>query len=68
MYVCICRGVTEREIRSCVDEGARSLRDLRECLGVSSECGRCARDARAILREATGDVPQSPLMNSPLAA
>ena len=58
MYVCVCNAVTERDIQNCVEEGARSMRDLRLCLGVSSQCGKCARHARAMLKESkNGDAP-----------
>ena len=49
MYVCICSAVTDREIRQAAEGGARNVRDLRDCLGVASGCGRCAAQARDIL-------------------
>ena len=52
MYICICNGVTEREIRRCIDQGARSLADLQRELGVAAGCGQCATSARCLLREA----------------
>ena len=52
MYVCLCNGVTDRQIRSCVAEGACSMKDLRECLGVGTRCGRCAPFAKSLLKEA----------------
>lgn len=52
MYICVCNGVTERQISAAVTEGASTLRDLRKYLGVASECGRCARSARECLRAA----------------
>lgn len=51
MYVCICRAVTDREIREAAIDGARSVRDLRNRLGVASGCGRCAAEACAILTD-----------------
>ena len=51
MYVCICKAVTDRQIRQAVELGARSLGDLKESLGVATGCGKCASYARAILRE-----------------
>jgi bacterioferritin-associated ferredoxin len=51
MYVCICNGITEREIRSCIEDGATSLRDLRKRLCIGTQCGKCVRDVRSILRE-----------------
>ena len=52
MYVCICKGITDNHIREAVDSGCDSLRDLRRELGVGSQCGKCARHARQVMREA----------------
>jgi bacterioferritin-associated ferredoxin len=52
MYVCICRQVTDRDIREAVFQGACRMRDLRELLGVSTQCGKCAGCAHAVLKEA----------------
>lgn len=52
MYVCICRQVTDRDIRQAVAQGASRMRDLREQLGVSAQCGKCAGCAREVLEEA----------------
>ncbi|MDR2032299.1 MAG: (2Fe-2S)-binding protein [Azoarcus sp.] len=51
MYVCICQGVTERQIHEAARNGAACLRDLRRQLGVTDGCGRCAVCAHACLSE-----------------
>ena len=51
MYVCVCRAVTDREIRASIEGGARNMRDLRRELGVCSECGKCGPCARQMLAE-----------------
>jgi bacterioferritin-associated ferredoxin len=51
MYVCICRAVTEREIRDAVELGADSMHALRDQLGVAAECGKCEPEIRRILKE-----------------
>jgi bacterioferritin-associated ferredoxin len=51
MYVCICNAVTDREIRQCVALGAQTFEQVRECLGVSTCCGRCEPVARQIVVE-----------------
>lgn len=51
MYVCLCHGVTDREIREAADSGVNSMRQLSKELGVGTQCGRCACTARQILRE-----------------
>lgn len=42
MYVCICKAVTAARIQGAVEDGARSLDELRERLGVATGCGGCA--------------------------
>lgn len=51
MYVCICQGVTDRQIREAVGEGCGSMRQLRQQLGVAATCGRCATYAKQMLDE-----------------
>ncbi len=51
MYVCLCFGVTDRDIRKAADNGVSSMRQLGKELGVGRQCGRCACMARDILRE-----------------
>ncbi|HEY7675006.1 MAG TPA: (2Fe-2S)-binding protein [Burkholderiales bacterium] len=55
MYVCICKGVTDRDIRETVSRGARNLKDLRRELGVASDCGKCASCAQEVLCEARSE-------------
>jgi bacterioferritin-associated ferredoxin len=52
MYVCVCNGVNERDIRNAVEAGARDLGDLQRELGVASGCGQCEPHAQCLLREA----------------
>ena len=59
MYVCVCKAVTESQVRQAVRDGARSLKDLRRELGVTSECGQCAVCARQCLKEMCGHVAHS---------
>lgn len=51
MYVCICRQVTDNQIRDLCKQGASDLTDVREKLGVASECGKCGKLARSIVKE-----------------
>ena len=52
MYVCICKSVTDRQIRRAAAKGVDNLYELREELGVASGCGTCADLAEAILDDA----------------
>ncbi|MFN3579951.1 MAG: bacterioferritin-associated ferredoxin [Pseudomonas sp.] len=51
MYVCLCKGVSDKQIRNAVAEGACSMRDLRNTLDVANQCGKCARDCKSLLNE-----------------
>ena len=52
MYICICKSVTDSQIRRCVREtGVRNLRGLRRELGACDQCGKCAAEARQIIAQ-----------------
>lgn len=51
MYVCVCKGITDSQIREAVADGATSLRGVRSRLGVASQCGNCARCAKDVIDE-----------------
>lgn len=55
MYVCICKAVTDREIRCAVAEGARTVRALRKQLGCTGQCGKCKPQVREIRDEVLAD-------------
>lgn len=57
MYVCLCNAVTENQIREAICEGKCSLRQLRACLGVAGNCGKCAPMARQVLNDTLRDLP-----------
>lgn len=52
MYICLCKGVTDRDIRQAVKQGAVRMRDLKNNLGVTGQCGVCACHAKVILDKA----------------
>jgi bacterioferritin-associated ferredoxin len=54
MYVCICKSVTDKQIRRAAANGVDNLYELREKLGVAAGCGKCASMARDVLAEANG--------------
>jgi bacterioferritin-associated ferredoxin len=58
MYVCLCHNVTDTDIRHLVrTEGVCSMRELREHLGVATQCGKCARCAKDVLRDTLSAMP-----------
>ena len=51
MYVCICQGITDAQIRAAAAAGATTLDAVRHTLGVASQCGQCGSLASEILTE-----------------
>ncbi len=49
MYVCVCKAVTDKTIKQKVAEGLCSMRELKQCLGVGSQCGKCTSSAQDLL-------------------
>lgn len=65
MYVCLCRGLTERDVREAALAGATTGPVLIARLGLDDPrcCGRCARgiDRYVALAEATVAAQEAPL-------
>ena len=49
MYVCICNGVTDHQIREAVANGCRSVAELTMRTGAGANCGTCLETAAAML-------------------
>lgn len=56
MYVCLCRGITDQDIKDAVSNGAESYRVVRDLLDLGTCCGRCAPEARAIISDELSDI------------
>ncbi|MFG3695849.1 bacterioferritin-associated ferredoxin [Stutzerimonas stutzeri] len=56
MYVCLCQGVTDGQIREAIYEGCCSYREVREATGVATQCGKCACVAKQVVRETLSSV------------
>jgi bacterioferritin-associated ferredoxin len=52
MYVCLCKGLTDSDIRDAVASGTTSFKELRLSTGVSSGCGTCAGMAKTVFENA----------------
>lgn len=51
MYVCICNGVTEHDIRQAVAGGCASMAELTMRTGCGACCGTCVDTACALLED-----------------
>lgn len=52
MYVCLCKGITDTQIRTAVADGMTNYQEVRRSLGLSSQCGKCALHAREVFNGA----------------
>jgi bacterioferritin-associated ferredoxin len=64
MYICICQKITCGQIRAAASAGVSSVRDLKQQLGVASQCGKCAGCARGVLDEALDGKSQKDALQS----
>lgn len=56
MYVCICRNVTERQVREAVvQHGVCNLRTLRKRMDACSQCGKCAPDVKNLIQDTVAE-------------
>lgn len=56
MYVCLCQGVTDGQIREAIYEGCCSYKEVRDATGVATQCGKCACVAKQVVRETLSNV------------
>lgn len=49
MYVCLCKGITDKELRTVVQQGATSFRKVAQETGCATQCGSCACMAKEII-------------------
>ena len=52
MLVCHCRGITDRQIRRLVKDGACSTRDVARATGAGLRCGGCRTNVKRVVDEA----------------
>jgi bacterioferritin-associated ferredoxin len=58
MYVCVCKAVTDTEIRKAIDDGAVTLGDVRRaCRGAGGDCGACRGHIEAMIDERRVSLP-----------
>ncbi|WP_422880191.1 (2Fe-2S)-binding protein [Methylomarinovum caldicuralii] len=48
MYVCLCHGVTDRDIRQSVHQGATTMSKLCKRVGCGTQCGKCVAHVRQV--------------------
>ena len=75
MYVCLCRGVTERTVARALADGAHTVEELAARTGAGTRCGTCRSmltQMAAAARDGTerciggGDCASCPSREAPL--
>ncbi len=51
MYVCICNGYRDRDLREAVLRGAQSVEEAYRMLGAPPCCGTCVPEAQDLIDE-----------------
>ena len=51
MYVCVCNAVTEDQVRDAIDDGAHSVKELRDELMVAGCCGSCLDTVKSCIKQ-----------------
>lgn len=59
MYVCLCKGITDRQIQDEICKGACTMRELYKRLGIASTCGKCGEQTRQLLIQSLSQNPPS---------
>lgn len=64
MYICLCHGFTDKQVKGAIAQGRRSMAEIYACLGGKPRCGRCVAEVRDIVAgtgraESTGAVPRA---------
>lgn len=62
MYVCVCNGVTDRDIRDAAQAGCSSVTELTMQTGAGAGCGSCLDMAEALLLESSANHVPLPVL------
>ncbi len=56
MYVCLCHGISDKKLQKlAIEDGVSSMREIRQCTSLGSQCGKCVKQAKQILSETQMD-------------
>lgn len=49
VYICLCHGFTDKQVKRAVADGRRSMSEIYASLGGKPRCGKCVSEVRAIV-------------------
>lgn len=50
MYVCLCKDITDHQLRESIREGAGDFSQVRRRCKVGAKCGKCMQEAKLIVQ------------------
>jgi len=51
MVVCLCQGVSDKRVRACIADGARTRQQVTDACGAGDGCGSCHRTIKTMIVE-----------------
>jgi bacterioferritin-associated ferredoxin len=51
MYICVCKAVTDGQIRTAINNGVCTHHQLVHCFGVGNDCGKCDKEVKELLEQ-----------------
>ena len=52
MYVCVCRAVTDKQVKAAIEAGARTVGDVTKVCCAGDDCGACHHVIEGMIEEA----------------
>ena len=62
MYVCVCRAVTEEDVKAAIDAGADTVQAVTRACCAGDDCGTCHGAIEALIQKRRADVRVLPLV------
>ncbi len=60
MYICLCNGITDGDIRRVAASGTPSISQVYRALDCAPKCGKCVPVVRQLLDDGPGPAPTAP--------
>jgi bacterioferritin-associated ferredoxin len=51
MYICVCKAVTDGQIRTAFHNGICTHRQIIHCFGTGKDCGKCNKEIKELLEQ-----------------
>jgi bacterioferritin-associated ferredoxin len=61
MYVCLCKGISDKDIKQLVSAGACSVEEIMRCTEAGTGCGSCVGEIAELVSPGEGHGRTSPL-------